>query len=67
MELKPCPFCGSDRIYKVNDGHSNSLVAIHKITEWAVGCSICRIPESLSHISEEDAIKAWNKRDEAQS
>ncbi len=61
-ELKPCPFCGGEDIYKVNDGDRNAQVAIHKTTEWAVGCSLCRIPEALSYISEEQAIKAWNRR-----
>lgn len=50
-ELKPCPFCGSKRVYsaKVKKG-------IYRVECWCCGA----IVESVS--STEKAIKHWNTR-----
>lgn len=48
-ELKPCPFCGSDKIRLTNWG-------LYRC--WCVNC----LAKAADEISEKEAIKAWNRR-----
>ena len=55
-ELKPCPFCGGEAellIVPANSGLSG--------TKWVVVCKkgCCN---QYPHISDHDAIEAWNRR-----
>ena len=49
MELKPCPFCGSDKIIISNWGM------------WRCWCSHC-LANTADMIYKKDAIEAWNRR-----
>lgn len=63
-ELKPCPFCGSNNIYIVND---SDLMAHHGVKiEWAIGCKSCRWAEVNGLYSKEDSTVAWNTRHKPQ-
>lgn len=48
-ELKPCPFCGSDKIIISNWGM------------WRCWCSNC-LAKADDMIRKKDAIEAWNRR-----
>jgi Lar family restriction alleviation protein len=50
-ELKPCPFCGDDRLDEYQD--DSGL--------WGVGCLICGATVNQRHENAE-AIVAWNRR-----
>lgn len=50
--LKPCPFCGEEKIEVLQD---------------ALGCWYCACINCFEHFEKEDAIKAWNKRVNEQS
>lgn len=68
-ELKPCPFCGSDHIYAVNDYDKMAHHVVIPI-EWAIGCSNCRFAEVTAEDidlekGKQKAIEAWNKRADA--
>lgn len=51
IELKPCPFCGSKRIYG-----NEVMKGIHRVECWCCGASV----ESIDCI--EKAIEWWNTR-----
>lgn len=58
-ELKPCPFCGGKPIIK------NFLVfkRQHKMrTKFYVTCPSCDIDGPGTHLNEDEAIAAWNRR-----
>ena len=50
-ELKPCPFCGSDRVYG-----TKARKGVYRVECWCCGASV----ESVYGI--EKAIKWWNTR-----
>jgi len=51
MELKPCPFCGSNNLHLTHNGMQN----------WVIGCGVCQV-EMENFVDREQAIKAWNTR-----
>lgn len=51
-ELKPCPFCGSGA--QLNDC----------LGDYWVTCNLCNASANM-YSGEENAIKAWNTRNEA--
>ena len=53
IELKPCPFCGSEMILIGHDGHDNG---IHYAHCWDCGVS------TNNFDTEERAAEAWNRR-----
>ena len=56
VELKPCPFCGGDRIkIMVRIPMHGELISYYVI---CAGCGA----RSAAHIEEQYAIEAWNKR-----
>jgi Lar family restriction alleviation protein len=57
-ELKPCPFCGSDRITIMVRLPFND-----EVVGYYVFCSGCGARSALN-FSEEIAIEAWNRRAE---
>ena len=50
IELKPCPFCGSDDVFR------GMLEEVHYVECWHCGAKI----ETYNGI--EDAVKTWNTR-----
>lgn len=52
-KLKPCPFCGSKKV-SVNNYFG----------EYSAGCDNCFI-ETQSYKNEKEAIKKWNRRNNA--
>lgn len=57
-ELKPCPFCGSNRI--IEDTATDNTGAI-PMTVWFVKCAVCgSFKNSISNHSR--AMKRWNTR-----
>ena len=48
-ELKPCPFCGGNRIMVTNWGL------------WKTWCADCK-SETSSYLTEKEAVEAWNRR-----
>lgn len=49
QKLKPCPFCGGDKI---------------RLTNWGLyrcWCANC-LAQAANEISEKDAVEAWNRR-----
>ena len=55
-ELKPCPFCGGTDIesYQVKPSWTNPY--------WRIGCPNCGRYFVAADCTEEEAIKAWNRR-----
>ena len=51
-DLKHCPFCGSE---------AQLLIVPGRVAHWVVKCSkgCCN---TCHHISDHDAVEAWNKR-----
>jgi len=56
-ELKPCPFCGCDQIH--SGTHSEWMIPHTRY------CRQCRA-YGPHKTTEEEAIKAWNERDEGE-
>ena len=53
MELKPCPYCGNDRIYCEDAGRNTDV--------WFIQCEECYA--TFPHFdSAEEAKDAWNRR-----
>lgn len=53
-DLKPCPFCGSDKL---------RVHAFDGCTEYlAIVCTVCDASGPLTDDEEEVAVKSWNKR-----
>lgn len=55
-ELKPCPFCGGKAGLLPDSEHSTAMI----VTHYSEGCPADEI--WCWHISEEEAVKAWNTR-----
>ena len=53
MDLKPCPFCGSEPMWKIDSGF------IYYIFCSNLAC-VCR--DTRPFKSEQEAVEAWNKR-----
>lgn len=55
-KLKPCPFCGSDKI----------IVQEHKCIgfddSFGVECLYCKTQSYLFFESKKEAVEAWNRR-----
>lgn len=51
-ELKPCPFCGSDAVFKSRN--------TTKDLDPRVECAKCTC--IVLGVSEDDAIESWNRR-----
>lgn len=58
-ELKPCPFCGSKKVHMYSDEDPTLHGFIHLCT--IDDDAMVKI-ESRLFSSEEEAIKAWNRR-----
>ena len=57
-ELKPCPFCGSNRIVEETETDNSGCVPM---TVWFVKCTACgSFKNSISN--PDRAIKRWNTR-----
>ena len=55
-ELKPCPFCGSKRLYVSERNYFGEKSA-------TVTCVYCHISQTGSEYeTKEEAIEAWNRR-----
>lgn len=54
VELKPCPFCGSEACVGVEG----------MTTYWSVGCRKCFCFFARYFNTKEEAIEKWNKRNE---
>jgi len=52
-ELKPCPFCGGEAIAEMNENW---------YWEYEVYCTKCGATFQTSFDTEEEAVKAWNRR-----
>ena len=52
-ELKPCPFCGSEAILRVDSGYLFYIQCMNLA---------CTARDTRWFKSEEEAIKAWNSR-----
>lgn len=56
-ELKPCPFCGGDAELLSINNNGQGLSPLF----WYVVCTnMCA--RTFRHISDHDAIEAWNRR-----
>ena len=56
MDLKPCPFCGDDRVHVIEHKYyrlSNS---------YGVECFNCKTQSYQFFNSQKEAIEAWNMR-----
>lgn len=51
--LKPCPFCGSDRIALIKPGYWSE-------DDWVAKCDECGT--NVSDSSEERIVQKWNRR-----
>jgi Lar family restriction alleviation protein len=58
-DAKPCPFCGSDNLY----GFEYPFTRKPGIRGCFIRCNNCGAA-SGNHETIEDALKAWNERDE---
>lgn len=58
-ELKPCPFCGGQRISmeKWTDGFDP-----HRRITWIASCTDCSARTGYHEEEQADAIEAWNRR-----
>lgn len=67
IELKPCPFCGSDDLYITFDYGDNDISTV-------VFCNSCKVSvkveendqEGFNDVTVKKAAKAWNRREEDQ-
>lgn len=64
MELKPCPFCGSDAILHTIEPHTHMLATFMPDYDGGsfvecTGCTAC-----VSGDTEDEAVEAWNRRAE---
>lgn len=55
-ELKPCPFCGSDRVNVIEHKFH------HLTNSFGVKCFNCKTESYQFFDSRKEAIEAWNKR-----
>lgn len=55
-ELKPCPFCGSDKVTVSRTPHSKYGIL------YGIGCKSCNAHGSFRFIFEHYAIISWNTR-----
>ena len=56
MELKPCPFCGSDRVNVTENKFQ------HLFNSFGVKCFNCKTESYQFFDSRKEAIEAWNRR-----
>ena len=61
-KLKPCPFCGGEAKLHYCMSLENETMAARYEGKMGVHCTVCHI--ATMPMSEEDAIKAWNRRAE---
>lgn len=54
-KLKPCPHCGEQASIE------QAALGSKKYLVWWVRCKLCGAT-TASHSSEQDAVKAWNRR-----
>lgn len=57
MELKSCPFCGSEEIYSFSSPHFGFAVVYE---QWEVRCSKCSA--KINRMTQKGAEEAWNRR-----
>lgn len=63
-ELKPCPFCGNEKVYVVNFGGGSGR------KDWRVMCEKCftafdfsqRLFGRNAFLTKKETIEAWNRR-----
>lgn len=55
-ELKPCPFCGSDKVAVSHTPHSKYGIL------YGVECKSCNAHDNDRFIFEHYAIRSWNSR-----
>lgn len=55
IELKPCPFCGSDNVFLIDIAYGGGITHLVK-------CANCETYGPRWNKSDEEGIKAWNKR-----
>ena len=58
IELKPCPFCGSEAIMET------FTTAAEKVPRYRVRCSKCWCETDWDSFSVEDVVEKWNRREE---
>ena len=58
-ELKPCPFCGGDAELLSLNNTEQGLSPLYWYVVCTNGCA-----RTFRHISDHDAIEAWNRRAE---
>ena len=62
-DLKPCPFCGSTKVWLDSGDYDGGVPADYGRTCYFVFCSSCLATISPSdYFTEKDAIRAWNQR-----
>lgn len=60
-KMRPCPFCGGTKdleSYQVTPGWTNPY--------WRIGCAGCGCWFEIAGWTEDDAIAAWNTREDGE-
>lgn len=57
MELKPCPFCGSEEIRSFSSPRFGVAIVYE---QWEVRCDECGA--KINRLIRKDAEEAWNRR-----
>ena len=62
IELKPCPFCGSKKLYAQDVGEEG------KFEDWGIGCHSCgafvTCSKDVEVSTKYEIAKFWNRRTE---
>ena len=62
-DLKPCPFCGSTKLFISEEDYDGGVPALDGTTYFSVWCSKCSaLVASSNDDTEQKAIEHWNTR-----